>query len=129
MTSIQTLDASHDVAGRMDRRPGSVTAAEDFRASLAVARRARDATTAPEDLREAARDLVAAGFVAPILAELRSSTMAAPPFGPGAFERRLGPMLDAQVASRIVEAQGLPLVDAVLRQITRSEGPGLEERA
>lgn len=49
----------------------------------------------------------------PILAQLRESNNAAAPFGPGMYEKRMGPMLDAHIADRIVSAQRLPIVDAV----------------
>jgi len=62
---------------------------------------------------EGAEQLVASTFIVPILQELRESNQAAPPFGPGMYEKRFGPMLDAQVADRIVRAQSLGIVDAV----------------
>lgn len=60
-----------------------------------------------------AEQLVAATFIMPILAQLRESNNAAAPFGPGMYEKRMGPMLDAHIADRIVSAQRLPIVDAV----------------
>lgn len=78
--------------------------------------RQREADADPERFaraQEGAEQLVASTFIVPILQQLRESSQAAPPFGPGMYEKRLGPMLDAQVADRIVSAQGLPIVEAV----------------
>jgi Rod binding domain-containing protein len=79
-------------------------------------KRQREVREDPERLaraQEGAEQLVASTFIVPILQELRESNQAAPPFGPGMHEKRFGPMLDAQVADRIVRAQGLGIVDAV----------------
>ncbi|MFU8828181.1 MAG: hypothetical protein ACNA8P_01995 [Phycisphaerales bacterium] len=62
---------------------------------------------------EGAEQLVAATFIVPILQQLRESNTAAAPFGPGMYEKRLGPMLDHHIADRIVSAQRLPIVEAV----------------
>lgn len=62
---------------------------------------------------EGAEQLVATTFIVPILQQLRESNSAEAPFGPGMYEKRMGPMLDAQIADRIVSAQRLPIVEAV----------------
>jgi hypothetical protein len=76
----------------------------------------REAREDPERFERAQRgaeQLVAATFIVPILQQLRESSTAEAPFGPGMYEKRLGPMLDAQIADRIVSAQRLPIVEAV----------------
>ncbi len=78
--------------------------------------RQREVENDPEAFRraqEGAEQLVATTFIVPILQQLRDSSMAEGPFGPGAYEKRLGPMLDAQIADRIVSAQRLLIVEAV----------------
>jgi len=77
----------------------------------------------PDPAREAAQELVAITFVQPILAQLRESNMAAEPFAPGDAERRFGPLWDAAIAQRIVQARGFGLVDAVARSV-RTQGDG-----
>lgn len=66
-----------------------------------------------ERAQKGAEQLVSATFIVPILQQLRESSTAEAPFGPGMYEKRLGPMLDAQIADRIVSAQRLPIVEAV----------------
>jgi hypothetical protein len=44
---------------------------------------------------------------------MRENNSAPPPFAPGDAERRLGPLLDAQSAQRIVRSSNFPLVAAV----------------
>ena len=76
----------------------------------------REVREDPERFRKAqegAEQLVASTFIVPILQQLRETNNAAAPFGPGMYEKRMGPMLDAQIADRIVKAQNLPIVDAV----------------
>lgn len=66
-----------------------------------------------ERAQKGAEQLVAATFIVPILQQLRESNMAAEPFGPGSYEKQMGPMIDAQIADRIVSAQNLPMVAAL----------------
>lgn len=110
---------------RADTKPSG---GGDFGRALAAASEGREASwqrqleeqrAALEDPERVARaqkgaeQLVAATFIIPILQQLRDTNMAAEPFGPGMYEKRLGPMLDAQIADRIVSAQRLPIVDAI----------------
>lgn len=66
-----------------------------------------------ERAQKGAEQLVAATFIVPILQQLRESNNAAEPFGPGMYEKQMGPMIDAQIADRIVSAQNLPIVNAL----------------
>lgn len=76
-------------------------------------REAREDPERFERAQQGAEQLVSATFIVPILQQLRESSTAEAPFGPGMYEKRLGPMLDAQIADRIVSAQRLPIVEAV----------------
>jgi len=72
--------------------------------------------------RAAAEEFVAIGLVQPILASMRELNQAAEPFAAGAAERRFGPMLDAEIAQRIVRSANFGLVDSVARQLLRAQG-------
>lgn len=71
--------------------------------------------------RQAAEEFISMALVQPILAQLRETNQAAGPFAPGDAEKRFGPMLDAEIAHRMVKSAGWGLVDAVT---TRLEGAG-----
>ncbi len=73
--------------------------------------------------RQAAEEFVAFARVQPLLASLRDPNDAAEPFAPGDAERRLGPLLDAEIAHRIVKKSGYGLVSAVEAQLTRAPAP------
>lgn len=70
--------------------------------------------------REAAEEFIAMALVQPILAQLRETNQAAGPFAPGDVEKRFGPMLDAEIAHRMVKSTGWGLVDAVASRLDRS---------
>ena len=78
------------------------------------------------DARSAAEELVAITFIQPVLALLRDSNMAEAPFAPGAAEKRFGPLLDAEIARKVVKASNFDLVDAVARKL---RGASMEARA
>ncbi len=86
---------------------------------------AGDETEVVERTRQAAEEFVAIGLVQPILASMREMNNAAPPFAPGAAERRFGPMLDAEIAQRIVQSANFEVVDSVARQLLRAQGPSV----
>ena len=69
--------------------------------------------------REAAEEFIAMALVQPILAQLRETNQAAGPFAPGDVEKRFGPMLDAEIAHRMVKSTGWGLVDAVASRLDR----------
>lgn len=88
-------------------------AAPDARHEVAFADVMRKAQggTSEADVREAAEDLVANAFIAPVLRQIRETSDAAPPFQPTPAEKQFGQMLDAETARQIVRKSRLPLVD------------------
>jgi hypothetical protein len=99
---------------------------EMFRTQVEEQRKAREDPERFERAQKGAEQLVAATFIVPILQQLRESNMAAEPFGPGMYEKRLGPMLDAQIADRIVSAQSLPIVEAVRDRMLNADRSRVE---
>lgn len=71
-----------------------------------------------QKLREAAGQLVSSGFIVPVLASLRESQFLEAPFAPNAAEKRFAPLLDQQIADRIVSAANFPLVDVIVDRLT-----------
>lgn len=67
--------------------------------------------------REAAAEFVAVTLVQPILASLRDTNESAEPFAPGEAERAFGPMLDAEIAERIVLSARFSIVDVIAKQL------------
>jgi hypothetical protein len=61
--------------------------------------------------RQQAGELVALSLVQPILGEMRETNNAWGPFKPGAWEKRLGPILDAEVAKDVVNSSSWGLID------------------
>ena len=70
-------------------------------------------------VRQSAEELVAIALIQPILAEMRASNDAAPPFAPGPYEKQFGSLMDAEVSRRLVKAQNFPLVDRLARDLLR----------
>ena len=58
-------------------------------------------------------------LVEPTLKLLRESNSAAPPFAPGDAEKAFGPLLDAEIARRVVRASGFGLVDRVASDLLK----------
>lgn len=77
----------------------------------------------PQDTRHAAEEFVSIAFIQPILQSLRESNNAAPPFAPTPAEKSFGPMLDAELARRIVAREQYGLVESVARQLLRQGQP------
>jgi len=69
---------------------------------------------------EAAQKLVASTLVEPILKQLRETNNAAAPFGPSEAEKQFGPILDGQIADRIVGAADFPLVDRIKQDLMKN---------
>lgn len=84
------------------------------------------ASTAEATAKEAAQDFVAIALVQPLLAQLRSSNRAAPPFAPGPAEKQFGAIADAEAARRIVRKSGFPLVDRLASDLLHRSNPGGE---
>jgi Rod binding domain-containing protein len=77
-----------------------------------------EAKASPEEqATDAARQLVSITFIQPMLAQLRETSQAAPPFAPTSAERQFRAMSDAQLAQDIVKAARFPLVDVLARQM------------
>jgi Rod binding domain-containing protein len=77
------------------------------------------ASGASDEARAAAQELVASTLVQPILAQLRETNNAEAPFGPGQWEKTFGPMMDAEIATRIVRASNWGLIDRMTEGFTR----------
>jgi Rod binding domain-containing protein len=67
--------------------------------------------------RQAAEEFISMALVQPILEQLRETNQAAGPFAPGDAEKRFGPMLDAEIAHRMVKSAGWGLVGAVASRL------------
>ncbi len=91
-----------------------------------VLNRARE--KAPESSESAARDaaeqLVAITLVQPLLAQLRETNNAAPPFAPTPAEKQFASLQDARVAQDIVRGSRFPLVDQLARSMLKHLNPG-----
>ncbi len=88
--------------------------------------RAREITPESDEAaaRNAAEQLVAITLVQPVLAQLRETNTAAPPFGPTAAEKQFGSMMDARVAQDIVHGSRFPLVDRLANSMLERLGQG-----
>lgn len=74
--------------------------------------------TPEQQARTAAEEFVASALVKPVLAELRASNHAESPFAPGPYEKQFGPMIDNEIAARMVRSRGWGIVDAVERELS-----------
>ena len=113
-------------------RPGSPLLHEGLGADPALAARqesfasvlARSDPGAERDPRAAARgaaeQIVSVTLVQPLLAQLRSSSMAAAPFAPSRGERQFQSLMDAHTAQDLVRAANFPLVDALAERLLRA---------
>lgn len=86
---------------------------ESFKDFLANKRGRDDIAT----LKTESRKLVAESFIRPILARIRATNNAAPPFGPTTTEERFGPMIDQLVADAMTRPDRFPMVEAVERSM------------
>lgn len=75
-----------------------------------------------DDARKAAEEFVSIAFIEPVLRSLRESNNAAPPFAPTEAEKSFGPLLDAEIAQRIVAHEHYGLVESVARQLLKASG-------
>jgi hypothetical protein len=73
---------------------------------------------------DAARQLVSITLVQPLLAHLRATSAAAPPFAPTPAERQFRAMSDAHLAQEIVKAARFPLVDRLARDMLSRSAAG-----
>lgn len=103
------------LAGTPTRGGGAFGAALE----RAVSEGGEPPAVASEKAREAAEELVSAALVRPVLSRMRASNAAEAPFAPGLWEKTFGPMLDAEMSSRIVRAGGFDLVDRLAQSLTK----------
>ncbi|MBZ0171129.1 MAG: hypothetical protein K8E66_01990 [Phycisphaerales bacterium] len=107
--------------------PSAARAQADFASILGIADRGvRDGTDNPvAQAREAAEQFVAKVFIEPALAISRESSDLPPPFGAGSGEKQFSSLMDAQRAMDLVRSSEWPIVDRLVRDMTRAEGtPG-----
>ncbi len=102
---------------------------EDFAAALG--RRFDRATHAgggdEDEAFDAAAGFVAAALVEPVLKEMRESSNAPPPWGPGPGEKPFRAMMDVALAERIVRSGNWGLVDRLAREMrARMQAAGSE---
>ncbi|MEZ6244184.1 MAG: hypothetical protein R3B57_14210 [Phycisphaerales bacterium] len=120
---MSTIDAisSGVFAGSPFEGANLARSQRDFSAVLS---RARDATGAPaeEVARESAQSLIAITLVQPVLAQLRESSMAAPPFEPTPAEKQFRALQDARLAQDLVRHAKFPLVEQVARGVLKRAG-------
>lgn len=106
ISSATTADRGLRIADR-----GSALADRQGEFSAVLARAGSEEAPVEARAREAAEQLVSIALVQPLLAQLRSTNHAAPPFAPSQGEQQFQTMVDAQVAQRITKASGFGLVD------------------
>jgi hypothetical protein len=131
MTMIQTIMNEPVAAQWTGPMPGAITARRDADAGSTpddqasflremVRRLDGDETGAesPEDLAGlAARRLVAATFVEPIVREARENSAATGRFAPGVAEQRFGHLMDRSLADAIVSQPGFAGVASLERRL------------
>ena len=69
------------------------------------------------DPRRLAEQLIAMTFIEPVLAMAREGSAGHGPFAPGTAERRFSPLLDQEIAARIVRRASFPLVDEIAKRL------------
>jgi len=121
--SMERLGSLNDPA--IFRAQHNAGARDDF--DSALRRQLGGDQRAPQSSRQAAEEFVAMALVQPILAQLRETNEAAEPFAPSDVEKRFGPMLDAEIAHRMVRSAGWGLVDAVERRLGGAPGATPEQ--
>ncbi len=97
-----------------DRAPGLPWRAKSQTDFVALLGRSVDRGRSEEEAaRDAAEQFVSIGLVQPLLAQLRSTNQAAPPFAPSNSEKQFQSLMDANIARQITHAEHFPLVDAI----------------
>lgn len=100
--------------------PQHLTTSSDV--AFADVMRTAQHSASQDDVRQAAEDLVANAFIAPILRQVRETSDAAPPFQQTPAEKQFGQMLDAETARQIVHKSRLPIVDRLINTFERLRG-------
>ncbi len=102
---------------------GALSRSQDSFSAVLNKARAGDASRTPEQIaRESAESLVAITLVQPILAQLRETNQAAPPFEPTPAEKQFRALQDARLAQDIVRHAKFPLVERVARGVLKQSG-------
>lgn len=70
-----------------------------------------------QETRRVAEQFVAKAFIEPVLASVRESSQAAPPFAPTPAELQLRSLADARLAQEVVKHARLPIVDRLARDL------------
>ncbi|MEL6796706.1 MAG: hypothetical protein AAFO89_07760 [Planctomycetota bacterium] len=110
--------------------PLAATTQADARNDVAFAdimRQARGAASV-DDVRQAAEDLVANAFIAPVLRQMRETSDAAPPFQQTPSEKQFGQMLDIETARQIVRKSDLPIVDRLTQTFEQLQARSIDLR-
>jgi len=84
--------------------------------------RVRNGATPEQRARAAAEEFVATALVKPVLSRMREGSQAAAPFAPGPYEKQFGPLIDNEIAKRLVQASRFDVVDAVARNLLKNSG-------
>jgi len=93
---------------------------EDFTSVLA---RSSGRGGSPEaQARDAAEQFVSVALVQPLLAQLRASSQAAPPFAATQGEKQFQSLFDAQIAQEITRAKNFPLVERLAADLMKRGG-------
>lgn len=82
--------------------------------------RVRSGATPEQKARAAAEEFVATALVKPVLSRMREGSQAAAPFAPGPYEKQFGPLIDNEIAKRLVQASRFDIVDAVARNLLKN---------
>jgi len=78
--------------------------------------------TPAERATAAAEQLVSVALVQPLLAQLRDTNNAAPPFAPTGAEKQMRALQDAGIARQITHAARFPLVERLARRMLDASG-------
>lgn len=105
----------HARTGVAEAAAATPAPAERFSEQLREAAR----TGRRDQLRDAVSQLVSTALVEPVLSSLRESPFLTGPFAPGDAERRFGPLLDQQIADRVVTAANFPMIDTMVERYWR----------
>jgi len=122
-TTFSPISAQHTGFALDDPRRGDVDSTDSqrrFASVLSIAeRRVGTKPTGEQQARESAEQLVAIALVQPLLAQLRSTENAAPPFQATQGEKQFRSLWDAQIAGDLVKASNFPLVDHIAKNMLR----------
>ncbi len=105
--------------GGLTGRSSPVATGTGFQSELS---RVRFGATNEQKARAAAEEFVATALVKPVLARMREGSQAAAPFAPGPYEKQFGPLIDNEIAKRLVQASRFDVVDAVARNLLKNSG-------